>query len=39
VRDLRAYAEALGARLYRHHDSTGLEADGVLVMPISCLRA
>jgi len=32
VRDLRVYAEALGGRLYRYHDSTGLEADAVVVL-------
>lgn len=32
VRDLRVYAEALGGRLYRYHDSTGLEADAVIVL-------
>jgi predicted AAA+ superfamily ATPase len=32
VRDLRVYAEALGGRLYRYHDSTGLEADAVMTV-------
>ena len=30
VRDLRCYAEALDGKLYRYHDSTGLEADAVM---------
>jgi predicted AAA+ superfamily ATPase len=32
VRDLRVYAEALGGRLYRYHDNTGLEADAVMTV-------
>lgn len=32
VRDLRTYAEALGGRLFRYHDNTGLEADAVLTL-------
>ncbi len=30
VRDLRVYAEAMGGRVLRYHDSTGLEADAVV---------
>ncbi|MDO4539201.1 MAG: DUF4143 domain-containing protein [Coriobacteriales bacterium] len=30
VRDVRAYAEALGGKVMRYHDSTGLEADIVV---------
>jgi len=30
VRDLRIYAQALGARVFHYHDNTGLEADAVV---------
>lgn len=30
IRDLRVYAEAMGGRVLRYHDSTGLEADAVV---------
>ena len=30
VRDLRVYAQALGARVFHYHDNTGLEADAVV---------
>ena len=32
VRDLRVYADGIGAKLYHYRDKTGLEADAVLVM-------
>ena len=32
IRDLRVYADALGGRLYRYHDNTGLEADAVMTL-------
>lgn len=32
VHNLRAYADAIGARVYHYRDKTGLEADAVLVM-------
>jgi predicted AAA+ superfamily ATPase len=33
IRDLRIYAQAVGAQLYHYRENTGLEADAVLVLP------
>lgn len=33
IRDLRVYAESLGASVYHYRDSRGLECDAVIVMP------
>lgn len=33
IRDLRVYAEALGAKVYRYRDATNLECDAVIVLP------
>jgi len=33
VRDLRVYAQALGAQLFAYRDGTGLEADAIIDMP------
>ncbi len=33
VRDLRVYAEAMGAQVLHYRDNTGLEADAVVVLP------
>ena len=33
VHDLRVYADALGGKVYRYHDNTGLEADAVVTLP------
>lgn len=30
VRDLRIYAQAIGARVFHYHDNTGLEADAIV---------
>jgi predicted AAA+ superfamily ATPase len=30
VRDLRIYAQAMGARVFHYHDNTGLEADAIV---------
>lgn len=32
VRDLRVYAQAIGARVFHYHDNTGLEADAIVEM-------
>ncbi len=33
IRDLRVYAEALGAKVYRYRDATNLECDAIIVLP------
>jgi len=33
VRDLRVYAEALGAQVFHYRDESGLEADAIIEMP------
>jgi predicted AAA+ superfamily ATPase len=30
IRDLRAYAESMGGKVYQYHDASGLEADAVI---------
>ena len=33
IRDLRVYANSLGGQVFHYHDSTGMEADAVVVLP------
>ncbi|MDR0500616.1 MAG: DUF4143 domain-containing protein [Coriobacteriales bacterium] len=33
IRDLKVYAESLGAKVYHYHDATGLEADAIIELP------
>ncbi|MDR2197002.1 MAG: DUF4143 domain-containing protein [Coriobacteriales bacterium] len=33
IRDLKVYAESLGARLFHYHDDEGLEVDAIIEMP------